>query len=478
LADARERLADELDPAANAAQQLSSALVNQETGVRGYVLARDPVFLEPYTDGVAAQEHNAAALRSLLADRYPIATANLDALETAAARWRSLYAQPSIDGVRAGQPAGSRPADDVGRDLFDTVRARLDAQDAYLSALRAESRQQLADSAQSLERIGIGIGIVLLVGLATLVVGLDRGVTEPIDGLAKQVRAVAAGDFRRQVRGSGPAELMALGDDVDLMRQRILEELSAVQQAHLQLDEQARELLRSNAELEQFAYVASHDLQEPLRKVASFNQLLADRYRDSLDDRAKQYIDFSVDGAKRMQALINDLLAFSRVGRLRGESQFVPASELVETAKANLAESIAESGASVTHGPLPTVFGDPVLLATALQNLVGNAIKFRRPGVTPKVRITAADEGDEWVFTCEDNGIGVEPEYADRIFTIFQRLHSRDAYPGTGIGLAMVRKIIEYHGGRVWLDTVSAGPGSKFRFTLPKNPPTEGPDHD
>jgi signal transduction histidine kinase len=413
-----------------------------------------------------------------LADRYPIATANLDALETAAARWRSLYAQPSIDGVRAGQPAGSRPADDVGRDLFDTVRARLDAQDAYLSALRAESRQQLADSAQSLERIGIGIGIVLLVGLATLVVGLDRGVTEPIDGLAKQVRAVAAGDFRRQVRGSGPAELMALGDDVDLMRQRILEELSAVQQAHLQLDEQARELLRSNAELEQFAYVASHDLQEPLRKVASFNQLLADRYRDSLDDRAKQYIDFSVDGAKRMQALINDLLAFSRVGRLRGESQFVPASELVETAKANLAESIAESGASVTHGPLPTVFGDPVLLATALQNLVGNAIKFRRPGVTPKVRITAADEGDEWVFTCEDNGIGVEPEYADRIFTIFQRLHSRDAYPGTGIGLAMVRKIIEYHGGRVWLDTVSAGPGSKFRFTLPKNPPTEGPDHD
>ncbi len=477
LTDARERLADELDPAANAAQELSAALVNQETGVRGYVLARDPVYLEPYTDGVAAQKSNVATLRSLLANRYPIATANLDAVEQAIGRWRTDYAQPTIDGVRAGLPDSARPSDDMGRDLFDTVRARLDAQDAYLSALRAESRQQLADSARSLERIGMGIGIALLVGLAALVVGLNRGVTEPIAALASQVRLVAAGDFRRKVRGSGPAELVALGGDVDLMRHRILEELAALQQAHLQLDEQARELLRSNAELEQFAYVASHDLQEPLRKVASFSQLLADRYRDSLDDRAKQYIDFSVDGAKRMQALINDLLAFSRVGRIRNESQFVPAAGILETATTDLAEAIAESGARVTHGPLPTVFGDPMLLATALRNLIGNAIKFRRPDVTPQVGITAVDGGDKWVFACEDNGIGVEPEYAERIFTIFQRLHSREAYPGTGIGLAMVRKIIEYHGGQIWLDAGSGGHGSRFQFTLPKNPSTEGPDH-
>jgi signal transduction histidine kinase len=477
LADARERLADELDPSANAAQQLSAALVNQETGLRGYVLARDPVYLEPYTDGIAAQDENLAALRTLLADRYPIATADLNAVETAAGRWRTEYAQPTIDGVRAGQPAASRPADDLGRDLFDTVRARLDAQEAYLSALRAESRAQLADAAQSLERIAMGIGVVLLLGLAILVVGLRRGVTEPIAALANQVRAVAAGDFRRRVRGGGPAELVDLGEDVDLMRQRILEELAAAQQAHHQLDAQAQELLRSNAELEQFAYVASHDLQEPLRKVASFNQLLADRYRDRLDDRAKQYIDFSVDGAKRMQALINDLLAFSRVGRLRNESQSVPAADVLETATANLAEAISESDAKVTHGPLPTVFGDPVLLTTALQNLIANAIKFRRPDAIPEIRLTASDGGGEWVFTCADNGMGVEPEYAERIFTIFQRLHSRDAYPGTGIGLAMVRKIIEYHGGQIWLDTRSNEQGSRFQFTLPKNPPREGPDN-
>jgi CHASE3 domain sensor protein len=304
LTDAREQLADQLDPASNAAQQLSAALVDQETGLRGYVLTRDPAYLEPYTDGVAAQQRNVAALRTGFADRYPIATENLDAVEVAAGRWRDLYAQPTLESVRAGRPAGDRPTDDTGKDLFNTVRARLDAQDAYLSSLRIQARQQLDDAARSLEQIAIGIGIALVVGLAALVVGLSRGITEPVAALAGQVRAVAVGDFRRQVRGTGPAELVALGHDVDVMRRRILDELAAVQQAHQRLDAQARELLRSNAELEQFAYVASHDLQEPLRKVASFNQL-ADRYRDA-STIAPKYIDFSVDGARRMQALIND----------------------------------------------------------------------------------------------------------------------------------------------------------------------------
>ena len=250
-----------------------------------------------------------------------------------------------------------------------------------------------------------------------------------------------------------------------------------MQDAHELLSTQAVDLRRSNAELEQFAYVASHDLQEPLRKVASFCQLLEDRYGDVLDERGRQYIDFAVDGASRMQSLINDLLAFSRVGRLRSEGGPVAGDDVLRVALGGLAAAVEETDATV-GGRAPAA-ADPArrcsLLTTAVQNLIGNAIKFRRPDVPPRVRLRVVDGGEHWLFTCSDNGIGIEPQYAERIFTIFQRLHPRSAYPGTGIGLAMCRKIIEYHGGRLWLDpdrtrTEGADPGSTFRFTLPKEP--------
>jgi signal transduction histidine kinase len=474
LTEDRERLADQLDPAARLASELSTAMINQETGVRGYALSRQTDFLEPYHEGRTAEQAASIDLRRVIGDDSPQATADLDAVLAAAERWRTEYADPTIAAVRSGQPAGGAEQVDVGKVLFDTVRERLDVLLSYLEALRSQSRQQLADAARSLEAIALGIGLALVVGLVAVTVGLRRGVTRPVQALVGQVRTVAAGDFGQPVRGGGPAELVALAGDVDGMRERILAELSAVQDAHTRLDAQARELRRSNSELEQFAYVASHDLQEPLRKVASFCQLLAERYRDSLDDRAKQYIDFAVDGAVRMQSLINDLLAFSRVGRLRGESRFVDLGELARVATANLASAIEDAGAEVTIGPLPTVFGDATLLTTALQNLIGNAVKFRRPEVPPRVDLTATDDGETWLITCRDNGIGIDPSYADRVFAIFQRLHPRDVYAGTGIGLAMVRKIIEYHGGRIWLDPGSAeGAGSVFRFRLPKDPPIE-----
>jgi signal transduction histidine kinase len=466
LTDARERLADELDPAARTAQELSAALVDQETGVRGYLLGGQERFLTPYPEGIAAETAAAAELRARLAD--PRAAANLEAVEAAAEAWRREYAQPTVDAVHSGRPELAPPPD-TGKAYFDEVRSRVAAQDTYLDELRARSRQQLADAAGSLERIAIAIGALVLIGLAALMVGLRRGVTRPVRALADQVRAVAGGDFQHTIRGDGPAELVDLGRDVDAMRLRIVAELSAVREAHERLDEQTRELARSNAELEQFAYVASHDLQEPLRKVASFTQLLAARYQGRLDDRAHQYIDFAVDGATRMQALINDLLAFSRVGRLRVENRPVDLNRTVTLAVENLAAAVEETGATITVGELPTVDGDPSLLATAFQNLIGNAIKFRRPDLAPHVAVEVKDDGDRWQFAVVDNGIGVEPEYAERIFTIFQRLHPRDIYPGTGIGLAMVRKIIEYHGGRIWLDSSLEGPGSTFRFTLPKD---------
>jgi light-regulated signal transduction histidine kinase (bacteriophytochrome) len=256
-----------------------------------------------------------------------------------------------------------------------------------------------------------------------------------------------------------------LAADVNKVRERILQELSATRTANVVLQARAEELQRSNAELEQFAYVASHDLQEPLRKVASFSQLLQRRYAGQLDARADQYIEFAVDGAMRMQALINDLLAYSRVGRSAREPSLVSSDAALAQARANLATTIEETGATIETGHLPLVLAELPLLAAVFQNLLSNSLKFSG-GKPPRVVITVNRDEPFWLFSFSDNGIGIDPEYADRIFAIFQRLHERSAYPGTGIGLAMTRKIIEYFGGRIWLDQTFSG-GARFMFTLP-----------
>jgi PAS domain S-box-containing protein len=226
------------------------------------------------------------------------------------------------------------------------------------------------------------------------------------------------------------------------------------------------ELESSNKDLEQFAYVASHDLQEPLRMVSSYTQLLAQRYEDQLDDRARKYIDYAVDGAVRMQRLINDLLAYSRVNTQGRTFQSIESRLPLEEALRNLATAIDEAGAVVVHEQLPSVRADATQLAQLFQNLIGNAIKFRGPEV-PRIRVAARDLGRQWRFSIEDNGIGIDSQYADKIFVIFQRLHTRLEYPGTGIGLAMCKRIAERHGGRMWFDS-EPGRGSTFYFTLPK----------
>jgi light-regulated signal transduction histidine kinase (bacteriophytochrome) len=288
---------------------------------------------------------------------------------------------------------------------------------------------------------------------------------------------VVGGDYWHRIEPAGPADLRAVAATVEEMRSELVAALDGARAAQdlaarqaADLDAQAAELKRSNAELEQFAYVASHDLQEPLRKVASFCQLLDQRYGDQLDERGRQYIAFAVDGAKRLQVLINDLLTFSRVGR-SGERFLTPLPLEVplERALAAIAAAIEETGAVIERPQrLPEVLGEPTLLTMLWQNLLSNGIKFRAPDRKPAVRVTAAERADGmWQFCVEDNGIGIPPEFAEKVFVIFQRLHSREAYPGTGIGLALCRRIVEYHGGTIGLDASFTG-GARVCFSLPR----------
>ncbi|MEM9161854.1 MAG: ATP-binding protein [Cyanobacteria bacterium P01_F01_bin.4] len=227
------------------------------------------------------------------------------------------------------------------------------------------------------------------------------------------------------------------------------------------------ELQRSNAELEQFAYVASHDLREPLRMVTSFTQLLAQRYADQLDDEANTIINFAVDGATRMQSLIDDLLTFSRVGTQGNPFELTDCGEALDLALSNLQMQIQETQASINTPDLPVVMADPAQLVQLFQNLISNALKYRSEK-PPVVEIGVDAQESQWRFWVRDNGIGMEPKYTERIFLIFQRLHTRQHYSGTGIGLAICKKIVERHGGRIWAES-GLGQGSTFHFTIPKH---------
>lgn len=246
---------------------------------------------------------------------------------------------------------------------------------------------------------------------------------------------------------------------------KLASEHREVVQARQVLEESVAELSRSNAELQQFAYVASHDLQEPLRMVASYTQLLAKRYKGKLDADADEFIGYAVEGAMRMQRLIQDLLAYSRIGTKGHDFEPVAVEMIVNRALHNLQTAVEEHHAVATHDPLPTIMADERQLVQLFQNLIGNAIKFhgKEP---PRIHVSAQQKAGEWVFSVRDNGIGVDPQYADRIFLLFQRLHNRAEYPGTGIGLAICKKIVERHGGRIWVES-RLGQGAAFYFTIP-----------
>jgi PAS domain S-box-containing protein len=258
----------------------------------------------------------------------------------------------------------------------------------------------------------------------------------------------------------------ALVTDTDGQRHidGLVEDITARKEAEAALMAKAEELARSNAELEEFAYVASHDLQEPLRMVSSYSSLLAGRYADRLDEKGRTFLDQLVGGAKRMQELIRDILAFSKIGKLPTQVP-VDCNEVIDKVLFNLQDIITDSRAAITRDQLPTVTGDPVLLGQIFQNLIGNAIKFRHKERSPVVHIGVERNGAFWSFSVKDNGIGISPQYHDKIFGVFQRLHTRDDYAGTGIGLAICRKAVQQHGGSITVES-ELGHGSIFRFML------------
>ncbi|GAA0461558.1 histidine kinase [Actinoplanes capillaceus] len=471
---------DRVSPMRAAGETLNTALVDQETGVRGYAITGQEHNLRPYRDGLAQEKLQISRIESYLNPEDGEIRAALEVVKERAAAWRAEVGEPLIQTVRnSGAEAAQERVEASDTREFDEVRAAVQVMQDHIQELRTRSADSARDSSQALVAIEIAAAVIVLLTGACLLLLLDRLVSRPILDLAGQVRQVAAGDYDRHIesRYSSP-DLAGLADDVDRMRQQIASELSEVREArqqvewiNQQLQSQAEELTRSNRDLEQFAYVASHDLQEPLRKVASFCQLLQRRYAGQMDERADQYIGFAVDGAQRMQRLINDLLAFSRIGRLTTGFTDVDLNKVLAEVKSQL-EPRAGEGAEFSWSGLPTVEGEEPLLTTLFVNLIGNSLKFRRPDVPPVVRITASLEEREWHVNVRDNGIGIEAEFADKVFVIFQRLHARDAYEGTGIGLAIVKKIVEYHGGRVWLD-VDVAEGASINFTLPALPGAE-----
>jgi PAS domain S-box-containing protein len=399
------------------------------------------------------------------------------------------------DGTETHVEANGAPTFDSHGQLVGSVLVLRDVSERT----RAEARFRLAVEAAPNAMIMVDQeGRMALVNSTTeRMFGYTRDelVGRSIDMLVPQ-RYRNHGDYRQAFAGKPAARPMGSGRDLYGLRRDGTEfpvevglnpiespegsfilcavaDITERKRAEEALRERTEELARSNRDLEQFAYVASHDLQEPLRAVAGPLQLLQRRYTGQLDARADEFIGHAVDGATRMQSLIDDLLSYSRVGRLEDPKQRVETALVVNQALRNLSVLIEESHADVAHEALPPVLGIPTQLTLLFQNLIGNALKFRAKDRRPAIHIGAEPLDGHWEFSVKDNGIGIDEQYFDRIFVIFQRLHTRREYPGTGLGLALVKRIVEHHGGRIWVES-TVGEGTTFFFTLPRAPQEQG----
>lgn len=408
--------------------------VDAETGQRGFIITGDDSYLQPYRDSDAAIQRGVRELRHLTSDN-PTQQRNLDRLEPLLAT-RLSETRDSINlRKQEGLAAGVRSIQDgAGKQTMDRIRAVLGDmtdEEHRLRTIRMKEADASARRSQSVIVAGNTIAFLFLFFAGLLI-------------------------YQEMARRRGAEEkVLELNADLE----------ERVEHRTAELNERTQDLARSNAELQQFAYVASHDLQEPLRMVASFTQLLARRYNDKLGDDAREFIHYAVDGATRLQTLISDLLSYSRVGTHAKPLELTQCDEVLDRVLLNLKLAVRDAGAIITRDPLPPVMADEVQLGQLFQNLLTNAMKFRGEK-SPRIQISAVQEGSVWKISVRDNGIGIAPEHADRIWVIFQRLHTKTEYAGTGIGLAICKKIAERHGGTIWVEP-SPGGGSTFTFTIP-----------
>ncbi|MFT2721909.1 sensor histidine kinase [Deinococcus sp. A31D244] len=452
---------------------LNTQISVMENGERGYLITGDPDFLAPYREGDAAFQAAVFALHDLSAT--DLQRTNLARVQSIVVRWQESAARPEIaarsDSLAQAAQLVQRG---VGRDLLNEARAIMSVmrtnESARLSAATAASQATLT-TVRTLTVGGLLLSLVLLLLTAYRV---TRTVTRSLNDLNAGASELTAGQYQRRMPAMPVRELAQLGEQFDRMASAVQDREQALVESAEALRASNTHLERSNRELEQFAYVASHDLQEPLRTIGSYTELLARRYQGQLDARADQYIAFTTSATQRMKTLIQDLLAYSRVRKAPRATQPVDTAALVRDVLADLEQQILTEQAVIDVQDLPTLNSSPELLRHAFQNLIGNALKFRDPQRPPQVQVSAHRREhagqDSWVFQVHDNGIGIEPEYHERIFGVFQRLHGMEDYPGSGIGLAVTRSAAEQLGGHLWVDSVP-GAGSTFSLALPAQAP-------
>jgi signal transduction histidine kinase len=412
-----------------------NALLNVETGDRGYILSKNAEFLEPYNRGRLDVMKHVDRVEELTRDNpeQQVRVKKLRGLAKEKLQFaaETITVETDLAKVLIGEGKGKR--------IMDSYRTLADE---MISSERAllDSRARDLQNAQTALWVATGLLTVLGGGLLGWVFTITRTAIE---------------DEKRRV------------DLLNELNSQMLEEIEQRKKTEEALKLTTAKLTSSNADLQRFAYVASHDLQEPLRAVAGFVTLIASKHKGTLDEESEGWINHAVEGSTRMRNLINDLLAYARVESRGKPLELIDANKAFNQAKRDLSVLIEESNAELTSSDLPELMGDEGQLTQVFQNLIGNAIKFKSYE-KPKVHVSATRKDDDWLFSVKDNGIGFEPEHVDRIFIIFQRLHGREEYKGTGIGLALCKKIIERHRGRIWAES-EQGKGSTFYFTIPIN---------
>ncbi len=451
--------------AISAGNKLEKLAIDLETGVRGYVASgANPVFLQPYTAARQAYPSQARELTSLVRDN-PKAEATARQIATAIDDYVNLYSIPMISLARDKiDVARSVIVNGTGPQRIDAIRRQFTQLFISERTVAAERTHQATNRANTAVLVGVGGLVIGLSAVVLLALYLSRSIVRPVREVAAGADRVARGDLSARAPDQRSDELGDLGRAFNTMA-------ASLEQSRDEVAARTAELERSNRELDQFAAVTSHDLKEPLQTVTVFAGLLDRDYRERLDDSGRTFLDSILAGTDRMRTLIRDLLEYSRVGHGDLQLEQVPAEEVVDRARENLAGTIAEKGAAVTVDPLPTVSVDRKQLCQVFQNLLSNALKFSDDD-TPEVHVSADLLQGEWRFSVCDNGIGIDPRHAERIFQPFARLGA--SKEGTGIGLAICQKIVEHHGGRIWVEGRPSA-GSTFYFTIPDSGTSEDP---